>query len=97
MYSTRCLQLREIQTDDHDFLSLILVAKHFYKRSLLVFSHPPPPLAIGNGALAGGREQENLSVLERHPNNQYIALDLSQLMETGDEELYIGWKSDCMC
>jgi hypothetical protein len=85
--------LREIQTDDHDFLSSILFAKHVYKRSLLVISYPPPP-AKENSALAGGREQDNLSVLERHPNNPYIALDLSQLMEAGDEELYIGWKSD---
>ncbi len=63
-------------------------------KDLYWVSHILPPPAKENGALAGGREQDNLSVLERHLNYPYIALDLSQLMETGDEELYIGWKSD---
>jgi hypothetical protein len=70
MYSTRCLQLREIETDDHDFLSSILFDNHVYKRSLLVVLYPPERMAPSREV----EEQVNLSVLERHQNNQYIAL-----------------------
>ncbi len=45
--------------------SLIFSLLNMFTKDLYWLSHIPPP-AIENGALAGGREQDNLSVLERH-------------------------------